>query len=387
MSEQSPPVFDAALLREELEQEVLAMGLYLAGAGYPLPLELVPVLQVLDANERPSMEELAVAHAVMCEHVHPARPRTLAFLYRRGAFSDRGSALAAVPLVRQLMIVAVIALLGGVLAGMSPDISLDLHAVDPLASSGLPFLVDQVYFMLTATLGAAFYAITTLNQQIAEGTYDPRHDAAYWARIVLGIISGTIMSSLLEAPESSTLHEVGRNVLALLGGFSAGLVHRVLLRMVSSVESIFGSEPREDPVRPSVAPAARRRLELGGASERSPVGPRGDVPATRPAAPWASGLGREWVRGATREVGSSVASARAAVIDASPEAAAAGDPVVTVAQLGVTAPAAVATVAQLDVTAPAAVATPTTDAAPAPAAVATPATHAAPAPAAAPPAA
>lgn len=250
MSDEPRLLLDASHLREELEQEVLAMSFYLCGSGRPLPPALVSTLRLLDASERPPIETLVDAHTALCEQVHPAQPRTLALLSRRGVFSDQGSTFSAVPIIRRMMVVAVSSLFGAVFVGMSPDISGDPSVGNPLTASGIPLLVNQVYFMLTAALGAAFYAITTLNRQITEGIYDPRDDAAHWTRIVLGVISGTILSSLIEVPDGSNLHQVGRNALALLGGFSAGLVHRILHRMVSSVESIFGADSPDASTRP-----------------------------------------------------------------------------------------------------------------------------------------
>lgn len=288
MNDESRSLLDAEVLRKKLEEEVLVMGLYLSGAGRALPPELVTAMERLEANERLPLRLLADAHAVLCEHVHPARPQALALLSRRGAFSEGGSAFTAVPITQRMMIVAVVSLFGAVLVGASPDITTDPAVGNPLTSSGVPFLVNQAYFMLTAALGAAFHAITTLNHHINDGTYDPRHDASYWTRLVLGVMSGTILSSLLEASEGEHLEQVGRNVLALLGGFSAGLVHRILERLVTSVESIFGAEPRTsgDTNRPSEPARAR----YGAPSSSNPE-PLAAVPALAlpvPASPLAT---------------------------------------------------------------------------------------------------
>jgi hypothetical protein len=290
MSEERPTL-DAKQLREELEQEILAMGLHLAGSGRGLPSALLPALARLDANERPPIDELAAAHAVLCELVHPARPRTLALLSRLDASSRGRSTFSGVPITRNIMIVALTSLVGMVLVGMSPDVSSDPVAGNPTMSSGIPFLVNQLLFMFIAALGGAFHGISTLNRHIADGTYDPRYDASYWTRLVLGVISGMILSSLLEVPAGSNVHEVGRHVLALVGGFSAGLVHRILDRMVSSIESIFGADPRPGSDAPRTAEpwssrlsAARTELGDGRSEARAAemVPAPGPVPAPVP---------------------------------------------------------------------------------------------------------
>lgn len=270
------------------------MGLHLCGSGQAVPADVVPALQLLDAGERVPIEALLAAHAMLCEHVHPARPSTLALLSRRGAFSDRGSTLVAVPITRHMLIIAVSALVGAVLVGMSPEISSDPAAGNPLTAGGLPYLVNHLYFMLTAALGAAFYAVTTLTAQITAGTYDPKNDAAYWTRIVLGVMAGTILSSMLEVPEGSNLHHVGRNALALLGGFSAELVNKILLRMVESVQSVFGADSPKGPARPLGSRPSRFTSIVAGAAQAgsavrapaadsSPVAEPSPAPAPSPA--------------------------------------------------------------------------------------------------------
>ncbi|MCH9681465.1 MAG: hypothetical protein K0V04_08535, partial [Deltaproteobacteria bacterium] len=234
---------DRGALRRELEREVVAMGLCAAGAGQALPPDLLPILQTLDeATGQPSVEQLVAAHAALSELVQPAKPRSLAVLHRYGALDVRRRSFRGLPITRSLMVGAVVCLVAISALGMSPLVSADPAVSNPMLSSGLPLLVNLGFIMAIAMLGALFHELFIVSGHLTQGTYDPRYNTSYWARIVLGVISGVLLSWLIAIPSTSTMHGVGRPAMALVGGFSAGLVHRILERMVSAVESMFSSQ-------------------------------------------------------------------------------------------------------------------------------------------------
>ncbi|MEM7151477.1 MAG: hypothetical protein AAF799_01495 [Myxococcota bacterium] len=247
-------------LRSELEQEVVAMSLYLTGGGESLPPEVLPILRALDDGAKVvPFSHLAPAHSALANLAAPASPRALVVLNRHGAFEGRRT-YRLLPLSRAMMAVAVISMLGLVLVGTSPLVGPDPTLANPTLSSGLPLLVNQVFFMFASALGAAFHGLFSLNRHITEATYDPRYDSSYWTRLVLGIIAGTILCLVVKVPPDSSLYGVGRHIIALLGGFSAGLVHRVLNRLVSTVEGLFESDPK----------SARRKSEaVAGIAQRN----------------------------------------------------------------------------------------------------------------------
>ena len=252
--------FDRDALRIELEQELVAMSLYLSGNGQPLPSEVLPVLRALDdddGNDVP-FDSLAPAHAALANLSHPASPRALVVLCRNGAF-ENARTYHLLPLSRAMIAVTVVSMFGLVLVGMSPEVGPDPTLANPTLSSGWPLLINQVFFMFAAALGAAFHGLFSLNRHITEATYDPRYDSSYWTRLVLGIIAGTILCLVVRIPPDSSLYGVGRHIIALLGGFSAGLVHRVLNRLVATVESIFESDPKSALQKKDVAASVAQR--------------------------------------------------------------------------------------------------------------------------------
>ncbi len=97
-----------------------------------------------------------------------------------------------------------------------------------------------MFILACAGLGAAFSALFQAHRYVADATYDPRFDSSYAARMILGLIAGLILVELL--PENlfadSSLGAFGKPALAMMGGFSASAVYRLLQRMVEVMETV-----------------------------------------------------------------------------------------------------------------------------------------------------
>ena len=93
-----------------------------------------------------------------------------------------------------------------------------------------------------AGLGAAFYGLFTANDYVKQRTFDPRYNSVYMIRFVLGVIAGLILANLPIFDNDATLKNLGKGVIALLGGFSAEAVYQVLQRLVDIlVATVKGS--------------------------------------------------------------------------------------------------------------------------------------------------
>lgn len=100
-------------------------------------------------------------------------------------------------------------------------------------------LTRQLFFLTAAGLGALFATLYPITAAATAGTYDENDDASYIMRIVVGLISGTILGQLITVDDAGGLGGLTRPTLALIGGFSASLVFKILSRMVQGIESIF----------------------------------------------------------------------------------------------------------------------------------------------------
>ena len=74
-------------------------------------------------------------------------------------------------------------------------------------------------------------------------------------RFIHGLIAGIVLPELIPVQGDQAL---SRPLLALLGGFSASVVYRLLSRLVDTLESLFQGDPREFLAERSRRPTRRR---------------------------------------------------------------------------------------------------------------------------------
>jgi hypothetical protein len=103
------------------------------------------------------------------------------------------------------------------------------------ASPNAPAWQKQLNWCFAAALGAVFYVLFKVHDYVKDRTFDPRYNAVYVVRFVLGILSGLILANVFSTPRFSnndTVRSLGPAVAALLGGFSTEAVYQVLQRLV-----------------------------------------------------------------------------------------------------------------------------------------------------------
>jgi hypothetical protein len=248
-----------------------------------------------DAERLMTTEALVRAHRELSRIVAPARPATLELLhgYREGRRPGRATQIprqknggpapgapsangtgprfgrpfrrprlslvplagSTVPLVRVLMVAALVFLAGFVLLAATPDARAAGAGVG-LASglSHLNFeklLLRELFLLVAAALGACLTALYRAGKDVSRGSYDPEFDHTFLQRILLGMATGLILAEVLPFRTSSEAGSVAlsmsllRPAIALLGGFCAGVVHGVLSRVVAAMETLFGGAAGE----------------------------------------------------------------------------------------------------------------------------------------------
>jgi hypothetical protein len=242
MDVSQPPLEKQVLLAAE------AMVRYALASGLRVPASVVDTVRRADTTYRqtpdeeiPEFDALLRAHAELVRLVAPATPRTI-LLVSEGRRS-RLSMLGPVRLVRQMLIAVVVLLVLFVLLAMSPDVN--ARSGDPLTSSGWALLVNELFFIALGGLGAAFSALFTAYRYISDGTYDPKYESTYWLRFILGLMAGLLLPALIPIGGGANDSTLTKPLLALLGGFSAAMLYRVLERLVNTVESLVRGDSRE----------------------------------------------------------------------------------------------------------------------------------------------
>ncbi|MAT99154.1 MAG: hypothetical protein CL608_18565 [Anaerolineaceae bacterium] len=226
-------------ITEHLQQECDAMAKHALESGSSLSPSIVQTLDKFNRLEPRThtpedLEQLTNAHGQLVKIVAPARPETLLLLAAENEQNMLCRTLGPVPLIRQLTVTAVLLLAA--------------FAVMTILGPGKTY--DMAYYLISAGLGGTFFGLYKANRYIVANTFDPTYAFSYWIRITLGLIAGLVLATLIfpNGVEGSGTLPLTPALIALLGGFSADVLYRILARLVEVLELLVeGRVPTSSP--------------------------------------------------------------------------------------------------------------------------------------------
>jgi hypothetical protein len=237
-------------LEDQLLREATAMASYALASGKHVPAAVVRVLQSSLLASQSAAEPVNAgsidiaalnwAHAQLTRLVTPAAPRAVLLLAEPPGGRGRWSLFGPIRLVRYLLGLSVLSVLGLFLIGATEQVTVTTTNIFNLV--GLASLLNAMFLLCAASVGAAFSGLFRINLYIAATTYDPKYDASYWVQYGLGLIAGVLLATLIPVAEA-TGSAITRPVLALVGGFSASLLYRMMDRLARSIESMVAGSP------------------------------------------------------------------------------------------------------------------------------------------------
>ena len=245
---QAPWPSFGAELHAQLDAEVRAMLRHAFANGVEIPPSLASAVAAADddheARETLSLPALTALHAQLAKMVAPARPGTLRLLHCQAP--RKGLAiLGPLPNLRRLTMAAFVCVAVFVGLSTSPLIDAPTMSGEIYSLSGLRQFVALCFLLAAAGMGSTFQALFTAQGYATNATYDPMYDASYWVRISLGLVAGLMLAVLVPLhPPGEQGQTLEKPLVALLGGFSAGLVHQILQRLVDTVTSVFEGDRR-----------------------------------------------------------------------------------------------------------------------------------------------
>ncbi len=203
--------------------------------------------------------QLAQVHARLADLVAPARPRTILLLAEEKEKANPFYFLGEVPLIRRLMFISIISLIGLISVSLSSAVDGNPKSFSLLENQGTSLLLNQLFLLTAASLGASFANLIQTQRYIKDGTFDPKYESSYWVRYVLGLMAGLILAVLVPVDEllggaaaalpidpdagdaagpGGVLQGLGKPTLAMFGGYSSAMVYRVLNKIIAAFESI-----------------------------------------------------------------------------------------------------------------------------------------------------
>jgi hypothetical protein len=258
---------DSLSVREQLIEESAAMAKYALASGLGVPNDTMENLEAFShqkiavtgpegepAKEKPvqdqpqrksDIRELNTIHARLARIVEPAKPRTILLLDKEGRKKGLFKFLGPVPFIRRMILAALICLVLFIVISLSPIINDKPDAWDMFKHHGIDLLLKEFFLLCAAGLGASFTALFRASRYIANCTFDPKYESSYWVRFTLGIIAGMILATLIPI-EKSMESDFAKPLLAMLGGFSAEVVYRIIERLIETVASFVRGDPKRE---------------------------------------------------------------------------------------------------------------------------------------------
>ncbi|WGD34280.1 hypothetical protein [Olleya sp. YS] len=188
-----------------------------------------------------TVDDLINAHNLLCKNVAPATPKSIEFTKKLHQEGANKSLLNKLPLVRNLIILGLLFLSIFILTGLSTQVNNDSLDKGIMDNNGLSLLYNLGYLASISGLGVLFFLLKNVSQSVKKGNLLPEESIEYAAQIILGIISGLILSEILSVyitnPDQVNLFN--KSVLALIGGFSSDAIFSVLQGVIDRIKSIF----------------------------------------------------------------------------------------------------------------------------------------------------
>jgi hypothetical protein len=218
-------------LRSTLLDECRAMISYASARGIPRPPAAVTTVGEAVGNASVPLANLSEAHQLLARAVAPATPDTIRTVneeHRDGPLRYLG----ATNYARVLSALAIAAFFTFVSLQVANTKNWQEVTITALAS----------------VIGGIFYVMFELSRRLGDGTFNRSLEGQYTILIILGGLAGTALAFLIVRPTPAPVGDtpgatievlLTRPLLALLGGFSARVVYRVLERLVETVEALI----------------------------------------------------------------------------------------------------------------------------------------------------
>lgn len=236
-------------VRDQLVRESTAMVQYALAGGMQLPPAIALALEQARAAPEGTVADVATitkVHDQLSRLVAPATPRALMLMGPEHGTGLRAM-LGPVGLVRRMMVAAVISMAVFIGVSLTPYVNESLTVQN---SSGLELLATELFWLSAAAMGASFAMLMQVSSYVVKRNYDPRYEPSYWIKFFLGVMAGFILVALVPfdggAKGSASSLSLAQPTFAMLGGFSASAVFRILSRLVEAVESVFRGDAKEE---------------------------------------------------------------------------------------------------------------------------------------------
>lgn len=218
----------------QFKNELENMLLYAMNSGKTINTDVNSLI------ESDKISDLINAHNILIKNVAPATPKSIAYLNIVSKGNNKKSLLTKLPIIRNLIILAIIFLILFIGTSLSDEVNTLSLSKGILSNSGKSLLLNILFLCAISGLGVMFYLLRSISEGIKNATLLPEQTIYYTALIILGIISGLILSEIVSSYNVNQDLSIFNNaVLALIGGFSSDAIFSILQGIINKIKSIF----------------------------------------------------------------------------------------------------------------------------------------------------
>jgi len=176
--------------------------------------------------------------------IAPATVESIKFINSQMLLSGSTKKWYRIPIYSRCVIIAAIALVALILISLSPKVNEEAQSAGLLNASGLDLLYNLTFICAASLLGVMFYLLKTFGDKIRNYTLIPANSVELNASIIIGVISGFVISELFAYTTQSIGNqqiEIHKMTLALLGGFSSDAIFSTLQGVVNKFKQMVSA--------------------------------------------------------------------------------------------------------------------------------------------------
>lgn len=220
----------------EIKSEINAMLSFALNNGLAINNEINALLESTKLND------LLTVHGLLTKDVLPATPKSIQYLNIINKEGIQETSYSKIPLVRNLIFLALFFLAAFVTTALFPEVNNDSLDKGIMDNNGISLLLNLTFLCSISGLGVAFYLLKSVSTAIQKGTLVPEDAIYYTALIFLGIIAGIILSEIISLYTTDNgINLFNKSILALIGGFSSDAIFSVLQSLIAKIKQLFST--------------------------------------------------------------------------------------------------------------------------------------------------
>lgn len=230
--------------RKTLMDEIECMTSYILSEGISIPAALADQLDGFERQTTISAPDLIKLHTAV-SRLCSGKPRVICAMQHAREQTGAYYILGPTPAVRGITLASFFFTFMLFAVSLSGTINTDTINRSIYELSGYTLAMKLLLVTSAAGLGASFAVLFDVWDDLLAKRFDPLLESANWMRLGLGIVAGLVLSELVRPSstipdtDASALPVLTDPLLALVGGFSATVLHLILTGIVEAFRRAF----------------------------------------------------------------------------------------------------------------------------------------------------